>query len=60
MPVRPQGKNISCSIEKGTGLYHVEDRVVGVDKVEMAAQAAVCQEWLIRAEITPVSWNPNI
>lgn len=46
MPVRYQGKNISCSIKKRTsrtekrGLYHMEDKVVGVDKeVDMIAQA---------------------
>lgn len=60
MPMRHQGRNISCSIEKGTCLYDMEDKVVGVDKVEMIARQALCQEWLIRAEITPVSSNPNI
>ena len=45
MPVRHRGKTISCSIKKGTsrteekGLYHLEDKVVEVDKIDMIAQA---------------------
>lgn len=67
IPMRPRGKPISCSIKKGIsriekrGLYYIEGKVMrGEKEVDMTAQAGCGQGWLIRAEVTPVAWNPHI